>query len=145
MPTSWNVEDALEELVNAIQDGALLLMIEYNTRVTLKSKYRKDFQAQCDKGVDWNTEKIYILPQANGVGLLAAYLTAEKALISGSGFPKVVDPDSAYEAGHRFAHVKSCPDLEIEGVWCMNYPDTPTKPLPDKGGIRATLRKALNY
>jgi hypothetical protein len=131
MPPKWDVEYALEEVVQAIQKGSLLKVPD-DVRIGYKARYRDDFKAQYKAGADWDKDKVQVLPRAKLVGALAATMTIAKAVLKFSQPPDKVDANSAYLAGFLIAHGLYCPadtDEEILGHYCQGYP---------RGGLHLT-------
>ena len=113
MAKNWEVEDALAEVVRAIQDGSSLSITGLEDGY--KRRYRRDFQEQWNKDYSWPDAREHILKLAEMVGSLATTLCIYQAVEKGEPIPRTVDPFSAYVAGYI---VKS---LCGPGVWCMNY------------------------
>jgi len=115
MPTNkWDVEDALNEVVRAIQDGSALSI--RGLEDGYKQRYYEDFYGHWyADDYSWPDASSQILQLAKVVGHLATALTIYKA--HGKGEVAVaVDASSAYMAGYLVAK-GLCPP----GVWCMKY------------------------
>jgi hypothetical protein len=112
---NWSVEDALDEVVRAIQDGSSLSITGLEDGY--KRRYRRDFQEHWDKNdYSWPDARETILPLAEMVGSLATTLSIYRAVEKGTPVPRTVDQFSAYMAGYLVAK-GLCPP----GVWCMYY------------------------
>jgi hypothetical protein len=115
----WNVEDALNEVVEKIRWGSSLSIA--GLEQGYKDRYYCDFKGHWDADPydSWPGAKDRILKLARLVGHLATMLTKIRAIISGKPDPTTVEPYSAYMAGYIVAKV-ICPPGS-PGVWCMGY------------------------
>lgn len=120
--TTWTVEGALAEVVDAIDAGAVVLQLDPTTKDELKAEYRSDFQNEHNKNTDWNAEKGKILYLCNLIGSYATLCTIKPsgnplAILSG-GF---LDRECVLVAAEFMAKV-ICPrqklDFIITGKWC---------------------------
>jgi hypothetical protein len=129
----WYVEDALNEVVRAIQDGSLLSITGLEDGY--KQRYRRDFQDHWEKNdYSWLKARETILPLAELVGSLATMLSIYRAAKNGKP-PRTVDQYSAYMAGYLVAFGVG-PTPCRPGVWCMHYyylePDPAPQPNLDQ-------------
>lgn len=73
----WIVEDALNQVIDAVKRGASPLVVENTTADGLKNRYRPDFEKQHKKGADWLQHRETVLDLARKVGEIAKALTRE--------------------------------------------------------------------
>ncbi len=120
--TTWTVEGALEEVADAIDDGALILKLDAATKDALKAEYRSDFQNEHAKNTDWNAEKGKILYLCNLIGSYATLCTVKPtanplAILTGG----YLDRECVLLAAEFMAKV-ICPrhklDFIFTGKWC---------------------------
>lgn len=73
MPTSWNVEAALDEVADAIEKGAGHLGMDEATRKMVKDLYRAEFQKHSE--AEWKLNRTTILGLAEKAGRCAEAAT----------------------------------------------------------------------
>jgi len=71
--TSWNVEDALEAVANAIEKGAAHLVMDDATRKMVKDLYRTEFEKHTE--AEWRLNRPTILGLAENAGRCAEAAT----------------------------------------------------------------------
>jgi|SRR5580693_2557250 hypothetical protein len=122
MTADWDVNDALEETIDAIRLGALGLNLGQTLHDHLKAHYYDDFKKQHDDGVEWygpHGASLKIIPLAGTVGVIAAALTTAKPPASSSAVPTDLDETSTFQAAHVVATI-FCPNgLHPEGGFCV--------------------------
>jgi hypothetical protein len=124
MPSSWNVETALEETVEAIAAGSPLPFTAAEI-AEYKNRYRPDFTDQYNHGADWNAARRKVLLLSKLVGALATMLTEAKAFAFGGDRPNAVDPMSALQAAYLVSRMKICPIItgpDQFGKYCQHFP-----------------------
>jgi len=144
MAPNWDIEDALNKVVNAIQVGSTLPFMA-ETLDEYKTRYRPDFKKQYDQNADWDKDSPRVLVLATLVGALAATLASSKALSSVGRLPTYVDLESALLAGYLVSLMKFCPvPAATDGKYCANFP-SPIGADPDESkAIADHLFEALN-
>jgi len=66
MAAQWNVEGALDEVVSAVQDGALVLKLDELTKEMIKKIYRPGFEARTEE--EWLANRPTLLALARKAG-----------------------------------------------------------------------------
>jgi len=97
MSVNWNVEDALNQVVNAIIGSAHGLTLSTSAVTMIKNGYRPDFEDQHANGGDWDLAEHKILELSGRIGNRSAMLTIAKWLAGGgnlASFPTELDEDS---------------------------------------------------
>jgi hypothetical protein len=95
MPNDWDVDAALEEVADAIDEGAAKLDMDAETRKLVMNLYRDDFAARTE--VEWRASRSAILDMArlagscaetativlwvNGIGTVSKHLDQETVLM----------------------------------------------------------------
>ncbi|MCG8454806.1 MAG: hypothetical protein MI919_00885 [Holophagales bacterium] len=99
---SWTVDEALEEVANAIEAGAAPLSIDPETRKTLQALFVEDFENQRAVGARWFQDKERVLPLARRIGRRAKLLTLDRLALSAHADDDVerVDPEVARRAAY---------------------------------------------
>lgn len=138
--STWTVSEAVNQVLLAIQQGSTL-KLNVDASGPLHDWYTLGFQAQHDKGADWDHDKAVILPLAHWVGLTATLFTAVRAVVTGSGAPAEVDPECALKAAYLISlecHFKLTersaaggPKLLPDGVYCP-LPPPSYQPSPEE-------------
>jgi hypothetical protein len=73
MPADWDVEAALEEVVDAIDEGSVRLKTDDPTRKDVKDLYRAGFEARSE--AEWRASRSTILDLARKAGACAEAAT----------------------------------------------------------------------
>jgi len=95
MPIKWNVEAALEEIIDAIDEGAVKLGMDEITEKSVKNLYRKDFESRSE--AEWRASRSTLLDLArlagssaemativlwvNGIGKVGEYMDCDTVLL----------------------------------------------------------------
>ncbi|MCP4902311.1 MAG: hypothetical protein GY906_35540 [bacterium] len=153
MGADWNVEDALNSVLEHIDAGALVFSLHPDTAEELRDMYRKPFTDQKDEGVEWDEYKIWILFLSVKIGAIAAKKTADKLLRGTREFSLVLDKESVFEACLLVAEVfcrrfkkGQDGDPEITGGFCPPDHLREFMNLPDVNGManpESELRKVM--
>ncbi|HVS01389.1 MAG TPA: hypothetical protein VMT16_01345 [Thermoanaerobaculia bacterium] len=114
---NWTVDDALDEVVAAIEEGNGPLTLAADARTGLRSFYRKSFEDMHAAGEDWNVAKKNVLLLSNAVGALAAVIEIY------TSFPKPpgrISSKNALAAAEAIAYSKICDPSRPKktGGWC---------------------------
>ncbi len=118
-PASWNVEDALNQVIVAIKTGAGTFKMEAGTETGLKKGYRDDFEERRRAGVEWKDVEAKILALALTVGATAALFTTIKSS-SASG---TLDENLTYTAAWLIAQSsRECGKAVMTGGFCRRFP-----------------------
>lgn len=118
---SWNVEDALEEVIDAVKKGAQPLEVDEETVQGLKVRYRPDFEKQFQESDHWLDLRDRVLDLAERVGDRAMALTVGRWLNPSrdESAPKSVDAVLTYTAAYLVA--KTCkPTGTTRGRYCCS-------------------------
>jgi len=127
--SSFDVEGALTEVANAIEEGARP-MTTANVRDGFKARFRDDFTFLSNNGVPYAPSRDHLLALARAVGGLARALTLAEATVEGTTLKEdaPVDEESAYLAGFLVARIS--PEITARaradarmgsGSFCRNY------------------------
>ncbi len=135
---AWTVDDALEEVIAAIREGAQPLEISEATANELKNRYHPDFQRQAQARGDWAQDSRRVLRLARRVGKRAMAMTIGDWL---SNYPQDpppahVKPGLAYSAAYLVAQTYKTASGE-KGPYCPSFFVSPT------GEVEASLRPIL--
>lgn len=101
----WSVDDALSEVLAAIELGSPSLSLEASGRQRLVDYYRPSFQSMHDDRASWPEARPQILLLAGLVGLMAE---VEETLKSFPHRPVIISAESALSAAWVVAQAKFC-------------------------------------
>ncbi len=123
--TSWTVDGALAQVLEAIDKGTLRLDLDNPTKIALDQRFRPDFTREHNNGTDWPRESAKVLMLARLVGSYAEKCTIEKAanpaktLLSGHLNQRCVIESAEFVA--KFI----CPTVTFKGIvfgkWCRGF------------------------
>lgn len=116
---TWDVDSALEEVAQALRDGARPLGVSAEVTAELKDWLRGSFQEQRDAGKDWAPARNQVLRVAFEYGRKAMLFTLAAAVKNPqNGPPAEIDPELTQFAG-TVAALLDCPrDFRPEGSFC---------------------------
>lgn len=114
------VEQALDQVIAAIEQGANPLTVPDNVKTMLRKKYRPDFEANTDH---WPEDKEKVLALAGIVGNLATFLTKARGNLNQTPPLKEVQKDCTDFAAWLVSRT-ICPppgSQPIRGRHCKSY------------------------
>lgn len=123
--TSWTVDDALAQLLTAINKGTFRLKLDEPTKVVLLRRFRADFEREFRNGTDWPRESVKVLALARAVGTYSEQCTISspsnplKALASGHLDQSCVLKSAEFVA--KFICPTVSGGLVIYGKWCRGF------------------------
>jgi len=155
MPTTdWNIEDALQQVTDAIHSGAQLFLFSLSTEsaANIRNGLTEDFERQKRAGVEWRDWEEKILDLSRKVGTQAVGLTLDGIARGRIGvqFPPVLNEEATCSALFQMS-VLLCRQEESDSIplggFCRNFDCdylTPEakKDLGQLGQYLATIRAA---
>ncbi len=109
---NWTVDEALGEVATAIAAGAEPLVVDQETRESLKALFEGDFKNQLASGARWLEDKERVLPLARRIGRRAKLLTLDQLALTPGRSQATESVD--YEAALRAAYYV-CKTYQIAG------------------------------
>jgi hypothetical protein len=126
MTADWDIDEAVDETLDAMEAGAGLLKIGPDLRKALRNLYYPDFKTQHDKGVPWyGVNQTKVLTLATMGGMTAAGMTVMKAP-NPFPLPGEIDKASAFQAAYWVAHCMYCTagkGFKLLGGFCQTARD----------------------
>lgn len=123
--TSWTVDDALAQLLTAINKGTFKLKLNEPTKVLLKKRFRPDFEREHTKGTDWPKERVKVMALARAVGTNAEQCTISSAANPAKTLASGYLDQSCVLKSAEFVAKFICPTvsggLVIYGKWCRGF------------------------
>ncbi len=122
----WTVEAALDEVAVAIEAGAAPLVVDPETRESLKSLFEQDFKNRRAAGARWPQDKKRVLPLAQRIGQRAKLLMLDRLALSPDGDQEAerIEPEIVFRAAFYV-----CKTYQIagrrSGPYCSGIPIPP--------------------
>jgi hypothetical protein len=130
MTSTVTVDDALDEVIVAMNDGARPWALGQAAAQRIRDAYRPDFEAQFRRPRAWERESGKVLRLARWAGAVAALLAETE--VGPETQPGMVPPDHALVGTLAVRHACPIPAAPrgaaaVAGRWC-NWPSTADVP-----------------
>lgn len=130
MESTLTVDDALGEVIEAMNDGARPWTLGPAAAQRIRDAYRPDFEAQFRRPRAWERESVKVLRLARWAGAVAALLAETE--VGPGGQPGDVPPDHALVGTLAARHACPVPAAPrgaaaVAGRWC-NWPSASDVP-----------------
>jgi hypothetical protein len=131
MKSTLTVDDALDEVIGAMNDGARPWALGPAAAQRIRDAYRPDFEAQFRRPLAWERESVKVLRLARWAGAVAGLLAETEA--GPEAQPGMVPPDHALVGTLAAQHACPIPAARggvafVAGRWCRPpVADAPTE------------------
>jgi hypothetical protein len=112
----WEVDEAVDEVIRAIDRGAPGIDLGDDARRRLRTYYTETFGKMHSEKANWRKDKLVVLPLAHLVGSIAALREAGKTLPR--GLPSEISEQSAVEAASMVSFSRHCDGPKFLGGYC---------------------------